>query len=213
MVKKFLIALILSYCVFPDLAFCTDKISTGNKDYHLIYIDISRCQDRQNFTYDLRQLLDSILLRKDDFLIFLSNGYQPEILSSDKYDKQQKDNLISLLQTLNTSPPVLRFDKDTIFKIWDIHDIKNVTIDNQTILLYKNICFHYFISADFLKLEETEIVDWFLLIKDLTKKHIDTRRIIIDFHFSAKESEVFLARKSQLDENNQSGYKYIFNSY
>jgi hypothetical protein len=213
MINRSLTIIILCMVFFTQSAICKKGSNKGSKNYHLIYIDISRCQDRQNFTYSLTKLLDSILLRQDDFLLYLSNGYQPEIVSSERYQKQQKDNLISLMQTLNTSPPVVRFDKDSIFRLWDIQNIKDVTPDNKTILLYKNICFHYFVSSDFFKLEEIEIVDRFLLVMDLTKIHIEPGNITIHAHFSKKDSEVFIEREAELEKYNFTDYNYIFSSY
>lgn len=210
--KQFIIFILISYCCSYNVL-CRKNAGNGNSNYHLIYIDISRCEDRQNLTYSLTRLLDSILLTMDDFLLFLSNGHQPYVINSDTYLKEQKDYLVSILQTMNTSPPFIRFDMDSILNLWKTHDVKNITSDNQTVLLYNYILMHYFVSSDFLKLDEIEIIDKLLLINDLTKKHIDPQRIIINLHYHINDAESFLKRKSELEEINYAGYHYIFSSY
>jgi hypothetical protein len=187
--------------------------SLYNKDYHLIYVDISKTNERQNLTVKIVALLDEINSREDAFLLYLSNGYKPEIISSQNNLKQQKENLVSALQVLNTGSPIISFDKDSIMNIWDKNDIIEISADGKIRLRYKSIYIHYFISSDLLKLEEEEIVDRFLLVKDLTKNYIDPYKICVEFLFQKGDSEGFLQRKQQLDKSNKTGYKYLFTSY
>jgi hypothetical protein len=183
------------------------------KSYHFIYLDISLSTDRKNLTDKLLELLDNISKRNDDYLLYLSNGYKPEILSSGNSQKRQIDKIVSLLQTLNSSPPILMFDKDSILNIWDKNDIVNYSKDGEVKLNYKNLYFHYFVSSELFKLDEDELIDRFLLVKDLTKKHIDTKKIIIEILYSKVGSGLFVDRETQLKNSNNTGYKYLFTSY
>jgi hypothetical protein len=185
----------------------------NNKSYHLIYLDISRSTDRKNLTVKLLDLLDDIIKRNDDFLLYLSNGYKPEVLNSGSGQKLHTDNIVSLLQTLNTSPPILKFDIDSILNIWDKNDIIIYGKDGKVNLNYKSVNFHYFISSDMYKLDEDELIDQFLLVKDLTKKNVDAQRIIIELLFSKDDSRPFIERKNQLTNSNFTEYKYLFTSY
>jgi len=185
----------------------------NNKNYHLIYLDISRTADRKDLTVKLLGLLDDIIKKNDDFLLFLSNGYKPEILSSGSMQKLQSDNILSLLQTMNTSSPFLMFDKDSILNIWDKNDIIYYSKEGDVKLNYRSLYFHYFVSSDLFKLDEYELIDHFLLVKDLTKKHIDSKRIIIELFYSKDDSTPFLNRKTQIENRNTTGYSYLFTSY
>lgn len=196
-----------------DIALPQSYIDRTSKSYHLVFLDISRTKERNNLTDKMVSLINEIRNSKDDFLIYLSNGYKPEILYSQTIDNKQIENMASLLQTLNTSSPILMFDKDTILNIWDKNDIITVNDEGKVELLYKSVYFHFFLSSELFRVQEIELIDRFLLIKNLTRKHIDAKRIIIDLLFSSKDSEAFLERKNQLIKNNRTGYNYSFNQY
>jgi len=184
-----------------------------NKNYHLIYLDISHTKDRKDLTHKMVTLISEIRKTRDDFHIFLSNGYRPEIIYSQEIENTQIENLASLLQTLNTSSPILMFDKDTILNIWDRNDIVTLNKQGQVELLYESVYFHFMVSSELLKVQEVELIDRFLLVKNLTKKHIDPKRIIIDLIYSRNDAEAFLERKNQLADFNWTGYNYSFTQY
>ncbi|MBN1182527.1 MAG: hypothetical protein JXB49_09595 [Bacteroidales bacterium] len=190
-----------------------DYSEKNDRSYHLIYLDISRTKERKDLTDKLISLINEVRISRDDFLVYLSNGYKPVILSSQEIQNNQIENLTSILQTLNTSSPMLMFDKDTILNIWDRNDIISVNDLGKIELRYKSVYFHFFISSELFKVQEDELIDKFLLIKNLTKKHIDANRIIIDLLFSRNDSESFLERKNQLARNNWTGYNYSFTQY
>lgn len=209
--KLFITILILILNINISLS---DPILTENNiNYHFIYLDISRSSDRKDLTVKLLSLIDDIINKNDDFLLFLSNGYKPEILSSGSMQKLQSNKIISLLQTMNTSSPFLMFDKDSILNIWDKKDIIYYSKGGDVKLNYKSLYFHYFVSSDLFKLDEYELIDHFLLVKDLTKKHIDTKRIIIELLYSKDDSTTFLDRETQIEKRNTTGYSYLFTSY
>ena len=195
-----------------NIALSKSSTAENDKCYHLIYLDISRSVDRKNLTDKLLSLLDEILKKNDDFLLYLSNGYKPEIISSSTSQKRQIDKIVSLLQTLNIDPPILMFDKDSILNIWDKNDVVNYSKDGKVNLNYNFLYFHYFVSSDLFKLDD-ELIDRFLLMKDLTKKHIDTKKIIIELLFNKNDSVPFMDRKTHLENINNTGYKYLFTSY
>ena len=146
-------------------------------------------------------------------MIYLSNGYKPEILHSHDIQNIHVQNLASSLQTLNTSSPVIMFDKDTILSIWDKNDIISIKNNGNLELKYKSVYLHFFISSELFRIQEIELIDRFLLIKNLTKKHIDPTKINIDLLFGRNDSEAFIERKNQLAKNNWTGYNYSFTPY
>lgn len=208
----------LSACILVilstlDMVFPQKIMDRTNKNYHLIYLDISHTKDRKDLTHKMVTLISEIRKTRDDFHIFLSNGYKPEIIYSQVIDNKRIEELASLLQTLNTSSPILMFDKDTILDIWDRNDIITVNKQGKIELLYESVFFHFLISSDLLKVQEVELIDRFLLVKNLTRRHIDPERIIIDLIFSRNDSEAFIERKKQLEDNNWTGYQYLFTQY
>ena len=126
---------------------------------------------------------------------------------------KERDNIIEFLQFSNPSPPLVRFDKDSILKIWDSFDIKEIAPDNKTYLKYNNLFMHYYVSSNLFGLDEEELVNRLLLVKDVTRKHIDPKRVIIEFHYRSDDAKKFLERQDQLSKSNPSGYKYVFTSY
>lgn len=196
-----------------NTAFPKPDSGKNERSYHLIYIDISRTKERKDLTDKIISLISEVRSNNDDFLVYLSNGYKPEILYSQDIKNGEIENLASLLQTLNTSSAILMFDKDTILNIWDRNDIVAINDLGKVELLYKSIYFHFFLSPELLKIQENELVDRFLLIKNITKKHIDPHRIFIDFLYNSNEFEAFLERKNQLAKNNWTGYNYMFTQY
>jgi len=188
-------------------------VEKNDKSYHLLYLDISRTKERKDLTNKLINLINEIRNSNDDYLVYLSNGYKPEILYSQDIQNDKLENLASLLQTLNTSSAMLMFDKDTILKIWDRNDIITINHLGKLELKYKNVFFHFFIPSELFKVQEDELINRFLLVKNLTKKHIDTKRVIIDLLFRKNDSEAFLERKNQLANNNWTGYNYSFTQY
>lgn len=208
----------LSACILVilstlDIALPQTFMDKTNRNYHLVYLDISRTMERKDLTHKMVTLINEIKNNKDDFHIFLSNGYKPEIIYSQVIDNKRIEELASLLQTLNTSSPILMFDKDTILDIWDRNDIITVNKQGKIELLYESVFFHFLISSDLLKVQEVELIDRFLLVKNLTRRHIDPERIIIDLIFSRNDSEAFIERKKQLEDNNWTGYQYLFTQY
>jgi hypothetical protein len=196
-----------------DVALPQQNSEKNDKSYHLIYIDISRTKERKDLTDRLISLINEIRVSGDDFLVYLSNGYKPEILYSQEIQDNQIENLASILQTLNTSSPILMFDKDSLLSIWDENDIIGIDDRGTLELLYKSVNFRFFISSELFKVQENELIDRFLLIKNLTKKHIDPKRINIDILFSKNDSEAFVEREHQLAEKNWTGYNYLFTQY
>mgnify|MGYP006911567092 CR=1 FL=1 len=196
-----------------NTSFSQPDSEKNERSYHLLYIDISRTKERKDLTDKLISLINELRSNNDDFMVYLSNGYKPEILYSQEIKNSQIENLASLLQTLNTSSAMLMFDKDTILNIWDRNDILIIRDLGKVELLYKSIYYHLFLSPELLKIQETELVDRFLLIKNLTGKHIDPHKIIIDFVFNSNDSEAFIERKNQLAKSNWTGYNYLFTQY
>jgi len=72
---------------------------------------------------------------------------------------------------------------------------------------------HYYVSSNLFGLDEEELVNRLLLVKDVTRKHIDPKRVIIEFHYRSDDAKKFLERQDQLSKSNPSGYKYVFTSY
>lgn len=212
MIHKFIVC-VLVVLFNMDAILPQTNYEKNNKSYHLVYIDVSRSKERKDLTDRLIKLIDEIRTGKDDFLIYLSNGYKPEILHSHDIQNIHIQNLASSLQTLNTSSPVIMFDKDTILSIWDKNDIISIKNNGNLELKYKSIYLHFFISSELFRIQEIELIDRFLLIKNLTKKHIDPTKINIDLLFGRNDSEAFIERKNQLAKNNWTGYNYSFTPY
>jgi hypothetical protein len=211
--KRILTLFLLTTIVSTTPGLSKVTSSDNNKNYHLIYLDISHSKNRQELTAKLLSLLDDIIKKDDVFLLYLSNGYRPEIINSLGSQKQETERITSLLQTLNTSPPILRFDKDSILNIWDKNDIVTYNKDGKVSINFRTLNFHYFISSDLFKLEEDELIERFLLVKDLTKRYFDTHKIIIELVYDKDGSEPFIYRKDQLTRINNTGYRYLFTSY
>ena len=117
--KRALTLFILTTIVITTPGLSKVTQSAINKNYHLIYLDISHSKNRQKLTAKLLNLLDDIIKQDDVFLLYLSNGYRPDVINSRSSQKKETERFASLLQTLNTSPPILSFDKDSILNIWD----------------------------------------------------------------------------------------------
>ena len=184
------------------------------KNYHFIYLDISDNKNRASLTNSIIELLEKIARDDDFFIMYASNGYLPKVFkASHDFNMKERDNIIEFLQFSNPSPPLVRFDKDSILKIWDSFDIKEIAPDNKTYLKYNNLFMHYYVSSNLFGLDEEELVNRLLLVKDVTRKHIDTKRVIIEFHYRSDDAKKFLERQNQLSKSNPSGYKYVFTSY
>lgn len=208
---------ILLFLLIPlnaGVAISQDRKVNSEHNYHLIYLDISENRNRQNLTTATLGLLDDVLQSGDVFHLFFSNGHLPEIFQSGKnFTAKDRDRLVELLQHAIPSPPNINFDKDNLLNIWDSTDIKGITADNRTLLLYERLYLHYFISSGLFRLQEEELVDRLLLVKDLTRKHIDPGKIYIKFYFDNEFKESFLRRQKQIFESNPAGYNYEFISY
>ena len=198
---------------------CELTMSQTRKDvsltnYHFIYLDISHNKHRESLTNSIIGLLERITKDNDFFIVYASNGYLPKVFKA-SHDFTMKDrvDLIEFLQFSNPSPPLVKFDTDSILKIWDTADIKRVASDGKTYLESSNLFLHYFVSSDLFGLDEEELVNRLLLVKDITRKHIDPKRVIIEFHYRSDDAKMFLERQDQLSKSNPSGYQYVFTSY
>jgi len=210
---KYIVGTALFTLLLCSYSFAQNSMSRYNKDYHLIFIDLSQSKDRQSLTREVSELIDSIKESKDDFLLYLSNGDHPEMIGTAVGSTDIRD-ILSSLQTLNTSTPKADFDRDSILNMWGRNDLIGYDIENSASLNYNNIHLHYFISSVFFDLSENEIIYRMLLIKDLTKAHIiDPKRININIYFDGREADYFRECKERINTENFYGYEYGFNSY
>lgn len=212
--NKNTLAFLMFLSLNAGLLFSQDVPSSGHaSDYHLIYLDICQSKERKNLTNKVLDLLNVINGKKDEYLLYISNGYKPVLINSLSQKDGQIEDLVQFLQTMNTSYPLLMFDKDSILNIWDKKDIISLDRSGEISLLYKNIYFHYFVSSELFRTEEKELIDNFLMIKDLTRNYIDTKRIKVEVFHNKDDVAFFLERRKELAKSNFTGYEYTFSSY
>lgn len=113
-------------------------IFTNLKPLQVFYIDISNSFDKPCFIKLLKKKIEDCLNNKDDFLIYISNSYNPTIINSNSLKDYNK--VLLTISQMNSIIPNGKYDEEKL---------SNVIISNR-----RSIVLNFLLSKQFFKYKD-----------------------------------------------------------
>lgn len=204
--KQLLVSLLLLFLIVINSR--SQDYPAFQKEFHLVYVELSNNNNRMGITYKLRTLYDELLFKKDDFATFLSNSDRGQFYISDEYI----NDLFLQIRDMNISLPNAEFDLRKIVEYWNNNDIVSQDSADITSLDYKNLVIHYFISPSFYDLSSDQISFKLLNVMNLNESNHNAGQVQLKFYFNRDDVDNFFEQAISDRENrwdqNPYGYKY-----
>lgn len=182
---------------------------TIERDYHLVYIELSDNNNRMGLVNNLNNLYNSFTEKDDCFISYISNALNGQFFVG----SNRIEELFYLIRDLNTSLPDVDHDLRKITGYWNEEDITWLDKDGITNHIYRSLNIHYFVSPSFYDLSGEYFASKILGVNNINELNGNTGPVKEYFYFNKNDADdefmAYIERKHQEGLNNSIYRKFI----